>query len=79
MDLGNQTRWLSRYRCESRWQREPILAAANTSFKMKVKKVLKWLDDARRVFAKLEKRKLAVEACVLATLIYALIRIVAHH
>lgn len=60
VDLGNQTRWLSRYRCESRWQREPILSAANTSFKMKVKKVLKWLDDAHRVFAKLEK--LAVEA-----------------
>lgn len=59
-----------------------VLRSSNTPLRKHVlqnesERVLKWLDDAHRVFAKLEK--LAVEAYVLPTLIYALIRIVAHH
>jgi hypothetical protein len=44
---------------------------------MKTQKEFKWFDDAHRVCDKLEK--LAVKAYVLATLIYALLKILAHH
>jgi hypothetical protein len=44
---------------------------------MTTKKVLKCLDDVDRVFVKLEK--VALKAYLLATLIYALYKIVAQH
>jgi hypothetical protein len=51
---------------------------------MTTKRVIKWLDDAHRVFGRLERifgklEKVALEAYVLATLIYALFKIIAHH